>query len=383
MKEKQKCLGKVKLGDMIAGLQEAYELVDREDYEGAINLLADKYRIGPNTKNPKGRNPLFLVLEYYDGAMVKGRKIFRFIEALLEAGADVNCRDKYQLNLLHFAALRRCPEICQFLLDKGADPDVLAQDDHSPLDYSVKYYINECFPECLSVLLRGGADPCLPHDRSSSYVGSWEKFFPEGFNPEEDEVERLKRAYCRAREQLRIEKGEKQAFPEVYEAKDGMLYADGGKKLIRLLRNYPSNEVVIPESVEVIAEGAFSCCFSITSVVIPESVTSIEPFAFHFCTSLKSITIPKGIITLNNGSFAGCWDLETVALPENLKKIENGVFICCPSLKNVILPKSVTLMNEAAFFLCPSLTLTAPKDSYAEEYVKRVAKNYGIPYQLY
>ena len=32
MSAKQKCLAKVKLKDMIAGLEDAYELVDREEY---------------------------------------------------------------------------------------------------------------------------------------------------------------------------------------------------------------------------------------------------------------------------------------------------------------------------------------------------------------
>ena len=61
-KNEQECLKKVRLKDMIEGEHEALTLVERNNYDGAIKLLADKYRIGPNTKNPKGRNILFIVL---------------------------------------------------------------------------------------------------------------------------------------------------------------------------------------------------------------------------------------------------------------------------------------------------------------------------------
>ncbi len=380
MKEQQKYLGKVKLKDMIAGLHEAYEFVDQENYEAAINLLAHKYRIGPNTKNPKGRNPLFLVLEYYDWNQKKGKKIFKFIESLIRAGADPNCQDKYQLTLLHFATLRRSPELCQLLLNNGANPNVLSEDDLTPLDYSVRYYVNHLFPECLSVLLRGGANPCLPH---SNQTYNFEKQLVERSErerPEHPEEERLRKAYRRSMDQLKMESGEGGELSNKYSVKDGILYANDGKKLVRIMRDYPSEEIVIPEGVEEIIEGAFSCEFSIRSVSIPESVVSIGPFAFYYCMSLEEVVVPRNVTTIGPSAFCGCHELKSAVLPNRLKKIESSVFNYCPSLETLIIPESVNdIFNTSSFSICPLLKLQVKKGSYAEAY----AKENNIPYQLY
>ena len=124
---------------MIEGEHEALTLVERDNYDGAIKLLADKYRIGPNTKNPKGRNILFIVREGFHGS-TNEKKLFKFLESLIKAGADVNCQDKYQLTMLHFAVLEGLPLICKLLLENGANPNLLNQLDRSPLDYVIDHY---------------------------------------------------------------------------------------------------------------------------------------------------------------------------------------------------------------------------------------------------
>ena len=380
MAKKQKYLGKVKRKDMLAGLEEAYELADRKDYDGAVELLADKYRIGPDTKDPQGCNILFYVFEYYDYNPEKGKKLFNLFDALVKAGADPNCLDKYQTNILYHAANSRKPELCQLALDYGVDPNVISLFGDTPLDRSLKEYLNENFPECNSALLRGGAAPLLPRqavERQSfeeALVAHSEYVMPE--NPEE---ERLRKAYRQTMEQLRIERGEKQEFPDRYQAKDGILYENGGKKLVRIMRNYPSDEVVIPEDVEEIAEGAFSCCFSIKSIVMPQSLVSIESFAFYYCASLDSVVVPERVTTLSRNSFAGCLDLQSVVLPDNLATISDYAFDCCPSLQRIVIPGSVAKIFSSAFVRCPSLTLQVQKGSYAEAF----AKDHDIPYQLY
>ena len=70
-------------------------------------------------------------------------------------------------------------------------------------------------------------------------------------------------------------------------------------------------DVVIPDGVTSIGDGAFLFCEGVTSITIPESVTSIEENAFSCCTALDSITYAGTMaewLSIKKGSN---WDLET------------------------------------------------------------------------
>lgn len=64
--------------------------------------------------------------------------------------------------------------------------------------------------------------------------------------------------------------------------------------------------ITLPETTEVICEGAFMDCSSLVSINIPESVTSIERSAFAACTSLETLVIPSSVQSIEMEAFTAC-----------------------------------------------------------------------------
>lgn len=70
--------------------------------------------------------------------------------------------------------------------------------------------------------------------------------------------------------------------------------------------------VTIPNSVTVIAYGAFNACTGLTEIVIPDSVTAIYGSAFSSCINLRSITLPAGLTVIAKLALSTCYKLETI-----------------------------------------------------------------------
>ena len=66
------------------------------------------------------------------------------------------------------------------------------------------------------------------------------------------------------------------------------------------------SNLIIPDSVTRIGNGAFIGCHSLTNIVIPDSVTSIGAWAFQYCTSLRSVVLPSSVTSIGNEAFEGC-----------------------------------------------------------------------------
>ena len=79
--------------------------------------------------------------------------------------------------------------------------------------------------------------------------------------------------------------------------------------------------LIIPNSVTSIGNGAFYGCSGLISVTIPNSVTSIGDYAFYYCSGLTSVTIPNSVTSIGLSAFDGV-DIPTViSLIENPFKI--------------------------------------------------------------
>lgn len=64
--------------------------------------------------------------------------------------------------------------------------------------------------------------------------------------------------------------------------------------------------VIVPNSVTKIGDGAFSGCGAIETIVIPDTVTKIGSSAFSGCSNIKSIVIGSGATTVSDSAFSGC-----------------------------------------------------------------------------
>lgn len=85
------------------------------------------------------------------------------------------------------------------------------------------------------------------------------------------------------------------------------------------------------------------------NVVVPEGVTSIGNGAFRGCDSLTSITLPEGVTKIGNGAFQNCANLTAVTLPDSPLHIASDAFQNDHNLTQLILPRGVQEIEAGAF----------------------------------
>lgn len=119
--------------------------------------------------------------------------------------------------------------------------------------------------------------------------------------------------------------------------------------------NCTMKSIVIPEGVEYIGEGAFRRCGMMTEIHIPESVTYIGDGAFGLMYNLTSINIPEALTSINDRTFEECNALTEITIPDNITKIGNSAFRMCSSLTQIVIPDAVESIGENAFSDCSSL----------------------------
>lgn len=114
-------------------------------------------------------------------------------------------------------------------------------------------------------------------------------------------------------------------------------------------------EVVLPDSITTIEDGAFSGCKSLQSINLPQSIRRIESDAFRDCESLKEIWLPRCIDGININTFSGCHSLERVYIPSGVEFIGLGAFADCRSLRSLLIPV-MTSIEAYAFSGCSALS---------------------------
>ena len=130
----------------------------------------------------------------------------------------------------------------------------------------------------------------------------------------------------------------------------------GKNKTLFIDGNAVTGELVIPDGVTSIGQGAFRYCNGLTSVVIADSVTKIGYGAFDRCPDLESVTIGKGVTEIGTDAFGECKNLTSVNIPDGVTSIGSFAFRGCQKLTSLTIPDSVTTIGTDAFHNCIGLT---------------------------
>ena len=91
---------------------------------------------------------------------------------------------------------------------------------------------------------------------------------------------------------------------------------EGNKKL---------SKIVLPSTLKIIDDEAFTYCEGLTNITIPPTVTSIGGSAFLLCRKLTLITIPSSVVSISGDAFL--WSgLSSIVIPASVKTIGKGSF---------------------------------------------------------
>lgn len=133
--------------------------------------------------------------------------------------------------------------------------------------------------------------------------------------------------------------------------------------------------VSIPDTVEVIGEGAFEDNTRVELVVVPNSVRRIEAYAFWGCDKLDTVVLGKGLKAVGDFAFTNCSGLEQMSIPSNINSIGVSAFADCVNLRDISIPPETTDIHETAFDGCYRLTIHCDPgtvaDKYAQEFYER------------
>lgn len=108
-----------------------------------------------------------------------------------------------------------------------------------------------------------------------------------------------------------------------------------------------------------------------TSYYIPESLKSVTITdseilygAFYNCTQLTDIKIGNNVSKIGDSAFYNCTGIENLAIENGVKSIEKSAFMNCSGLKSLLIPNSISMIAEGAFQNCVGLNeITVLSDS--------------------
>jgi len=186
-----------------------------------------------------------------------------------------------------------------------------------------------------------------------------------------------------------------------YRSEDGVLLSDRGKTLLVYPAAKTTTEYTVPDSVEAIADRAFSGNSKIIDLNTGKNTKTIGENAFRNMSALTTLTMENSVESLGKmtfyfSSYSSSSKLESVTLSEKLKSLPEYCFYGCNSLEELTIPKSVELIDsgsipssvenvtikstgETSESLVIKSASTSAKYRVATESVKAKLVEYGVP----
>jgi len=130
-----------------------------------------------------------------------------------------------------------------------------------------------------------------------------------------------------------------------YDPELTLLFVPGTKEIHDI--GHPSR-IVIPDSVEKIASGAF-VYWRIQELVFPSAIEEIPPGVCSECGELKTVFLPEGITKIGAFAFENCHSLMEINLPSTLTSIGYRAFEGCESLSEETKRKILDIGGDDVF----------------------------------
>lgn len=127
---------------------------------------------------------------------------------------------------------------------------------------------------------------------------------------------------------------------------------DGAENIVAssFYGNKTIERVVMPNSITIIGNDAFSNCINLSSVVFSNNLTQIGSTSFAYCSRITDLYLPDSLINIGSFAFYYCGGITTVSIGENVSGIGNNAFSGCFRIVQVINKSALNIIKGSSSY---------------------------------